>query len=73
MVCHARTATFASNWRAVLAADASIGLALIAIGGLIVWQVRWYGWLLVAVGVAYLAMVARRYLQWRWLRQQVGL
>jgi len=70
---HARTATFAPNWRAVLAADASVGLIIAAIGMAIVLYVGWYGWPLVVIGAIYIFLVVRRYLQWRWIRRKAGL
>ena len=73
MAKHARTATFAPNWRAVLAADASLGVVLAVIGVLLVVYVGWYGWPLIVLGVIYVLLVGRRFLQWRWLRTQVGL
>lgn len=73
MARYARTATFAPNWRAVLAADASAGLLLVLAGLAVVIWVHWVGWFAVALGVIYALAVGRRALQWRWLRQQVGL
>jgi len=69
---HARTATFAPNWKSVLAADAAVGMVLAACG---VVGLRWsaFSWLLVAAGLVYIALVVRRGLQWRWFRQQAGL
>lgn len=73
MARHARTATFAPNWKSVLAADASVGLVLLAIGAVITRWVHWAGWFIVAAGVVYVLLVVRRFLQWRWLRQQAGI
>lgn len=73
MAQHARTATFASNWKSILAADASIGIVVALIGVAIVIWLGWAGWFLVALGVAYIGLVGRRFLQWRWIRQQAGL
>ena len=70
---HARTATFAPNWRAVLAADAFVGVIIAAIGVAIVATLGWYGWPLVVVGAVYIFLVVRRYLQWRWIRRKAGL
>lgn len=73
MARHARAATFAPNWLAVLAADALVGLVMLAIGvAALVW-IGWLGWFVVAAGLLYVLMVARRALQWRWLRRQAGL
>lgn len=73
MARHARAATFAPNWWAVLGADALVGFVLVAIGfGVVLW-LGWPGWFVVAAGILYIAMVARRALQWRWLRQQAGM
>ena len=70
---HARTATFAPNWRAVLAADASVGLVMIALGVLVLRLLGWYGWPLIVLGAIYLFLVVRRYLQWRYIRRLAGL
>ncbi len=73
MAQYARTATFASNWMSILAADASIGVVLAVIGVAIVVWLGWAGWFVVALGVFYVGLVARRFLQWRWIRRQAGL
>lgn len=73
MARYARTATFAPNWKAVLAADAAVGLVIVLIGLAGVIWVHWLGWFVVAAGVIYTLAVGRRALQWRWLRQQVGM
>ena len=73
MARYARNATFAPNWKSVLAADASVGLVMILLGLAVVIWVHWVGWFGVALGVMYALAVVRRALQWRWLRQQVGL
>lgn len=70
---HARTATFATNWKSILATDASLGVALLVIGVAIVIWLGWAGWILVALGAIYVGLVGRRFLQWRWIRQQAGL
>ena len=70
---HARTATFAPNWRAVLAADALVGLVILGIGVVIVRTLGWYGWPLVVIGAIYVFLVVRRFLQWRWIRRKAGL
>lgn len=73
MARHARPATFAANWKSIIATDASVGLAVLLIGIAIVVWLGWGGWILVALGVVYLGLVGRRFLQWRWIRRQVGL
>ena len=73
MARYARTATFATNWKSILAADASIGVVLAAIGVAVVIWLGWAGWILVALCVFYLGLVGRRFLQWRWIRRQAGL
>ena len=73
MLRHARTATFAPNWRAVLAADALVGLVICVVGVLLAQWSGWAGWPVVAVGAIYLFLVMRRFLQWRWLRERAGL
>ncbi len=70
---HASPATFASNWKSILATDASLGVVLALIGVAIVIWLGWAGWLLVALGLAYVGLVGRRFLQWRWIRRKVGL
>lgn len=73
MARHARTATFAPNWKSVLAADGSVGLVILALGfGAVAW-LGWPGWFLVVAGLVYVLLVGRRALQWRWLRAQAGL
>jgi len=69
----ARTATFAPNWRTVLAVDALVGVVVIVVGGLLQLWLAWLGWIVIGIGVVYVALVGRRFLQWRWLRQQAGL
>ena len=71
---HARAATFAPNWKSVLAADGFIGLLIVALGvAVIVWWIDIVGWLIVIAGVGYCAGVGRRAMQWRYLRQKAGL
>lgn len=69
-----RAATLAPNWKTVLAADASLGVVGIVVGVLIaaLWIV-WLGVVIAGLGVFYLLAVGRRFLQWRWIRRQVGL
>lgn len=73
MLRHARTATFAPNWKAVLLADATVGLVIIVLGLLLAGWIMWIGLPIVAVGVVYVFLVVRRALQWRWLRNKAGL
>ncbi len=73
MARYARTATFASNWKSILATDASIGVVLLAAGVAIVIWFGWLGWIPIALGAMYVGLVGRRFLQWRWIRQQAGL
>jgi hypothetical protein len=70
---YARTATFASNWKSILATDASLGVVLVLIGVAIVVWLGWAGWIAIALGLMYVGLVGRRFLQWRWIRQQAGL
>ena len=73
LVEKARTATFAPNWKSVLAADAFVGLVIVAIGvAALLWTV-FVGVPIIVIGCIYIFLVHRRFLQWRWLRQQVGL
>lgn len=67
-------AVYASNWRTVLAVDAAMGLA-VAVAGVIA-AVAWnlvVGGVLGSLGVAYVAMVVRRWRQWAALRREAGL
>ena len=73
MLRHARTATFATNWRSVLMADALVGFVIIVVGGLICRWILWIGVPIVVVGMFYVFLVLRRFLQWRWLRHRAGL
>jgi hypothetical protein len=70
---HARTATFASNWKSILATDASLGLVLVLIGVAVVVWLGWAGWILIVLGLLYIGLVGRRFFQWRWIRQRAGL
>ncbi len=73
MARHARTATFAPNWKSVLAADGSIGVAVL-LGGVALFNwVAWAGVIMTALGVVYTGLVVRRFLQWRWIRRRAGL
>jgi len=69
----ARAATFAPNWKSVLAADAFVGIAIVLLGVAATFWIPVIGWLLVVVGVVYIFLVVRRFLQWKWLRDQAGL
>ena len=73
MARHARTATFAPNWKTVLAADALVGLVIVVVGFFAARWIALIGWPLVVAGLIYLFLVARRFLQWRWLRNKAGL
>ncbi|MGI9596479.1 MAG: hypothetical protein ACR2QK_09980 [Acidimicrobiales bacterium] len=67
-------AVYASNWWVVLLVDAAGGLVVTAIG--VALAVLWHlliGAAIAAVGVVYLALIGRRFLQWRWLRGEAGL
>lgn len=73
MASYARTATFASNWKSILATDGSIGLVVLLVGMAVVIWVGWPGWILVVLGLVYMGLVFRRFLQWRWIRRKAGL
>ena len=73
MARHARTATFAPNWRTILITDGSIGFVVLLAGLALVLWVHWGGWVLVALGLLYVWLVVRRFLQWRWIRGRAGL
>jgi hypothetical protein len=68
------SAALASNWRTVLAVDGSVGLA-VAIGGVVLAVVfnLLVGTMVVALGAAYLALVASRARRWVRLRRDSGL
>jgi hypothetical protein len=67
-------AAYAVNWWQVLLADAAMGVVLGVIGlGVMIWWISWLGIVLIVLGVWYLLLVGRRFLQWRWLRRQAGL
>jgi hypothetical protein len=62
-------AAYARNWWRILATDALLGAAAVAIG-------LWRGGpllALTAIGLVYLALVGRRALKWRRLRREQGL
>lgn len=73
MARFASAATFAANWKSILVTDGSIGVVVALIGMAIVIWLGWAGWLLVVLGIVYIGLVVRRFLQWRWIRQQAGL
>ena len=73
MLRHARTATFAPNWKTVLVADAAVGLVIVVLGVLLAAWIMWVGLPVIAVGIVYVFLVVRRALQWRWLRNKAGL
>lgn len=73
MVRHARTATFAPNWKSVLVVDGLVGIVIVTLGLASRYWVNVLGWLLVGAGMVYLFLVLRRFLQWRWLRHRAGL
>jgi hypothetical protein len=70
----ANPAIYARNWRTILFVDALIGLAIFAVGVVlvVVWNVVG-GSFVGALGLTYLVLVGRRFLQWRWLRRRAGL
>lgn len=70
----ADTAAYARNWRTVLAVDATVGVVIAALGlGLLLTGRVVVGAPLAALGVVYVALVARRYSRWRALRTAAGL
>jgi len=69
-----RAAALAPNWRTVLAVDALVGVVGIVVGVLVAaWWLVWPGAVIAGLGVLYVLAVGRRFLQWRWIRRQVGL
>lgn len=73
MLRHARTATFAPNWKSVLLADGSVGLVIMIVGVFLARWIIWVGLPVIVVGVFYVFLVVRRALQWRWIRDKAGL
>lgn len=73
MLRHARTATFAPNWKSVLMADALVGVVITVLGVFALRWTAWIGWPMIVVGLFYVFLVFRRALQWRWLRNKAGL
>jgi hypothetical protein len=67
-------AAYASNWRRILAVDASIGVACFAVGVAVigVWSVV-IGAAIGAFGLGYVVLVWRRYELWREHRRVAGL
>jgi hypothetical protein len=67
-------AIYASNWKSILVIDAMLGLFVFWVGVLMIlfWNL-FIGAFVGALGLTYLVAVGRRFLQWRWLRQQAGL
>ena len=65
---------YAANWRTVLAVDAGAGLALLAVGLVVLATVHVVmGALLAAVGATYVVLVLRRARHWAGLRRRAGL
>lgn len=70
----ASPAIYASNWKSILVIDSMLGFAVFWIGFLMILFWNWFvGSFVGALGLTYMVAVGRRYLQWRWLRQQAGL
>jgi hypothetical protein len=68
------SAAYASNWRAVLALDALIGVVTSLAGLVIALAVSLLvGMLVVAVGAAYTALIGARARRWVRLRREAGL
>jgi hypothetical protein len=68
------SAAFASNWRTVLAVDGGMGLAVV-IGGIVLAVIvnLLVGTMVVALGAAYLALVASRARRWMRMRRESGV
>ncbi len=67
-------APYASNWRAVLLADAGVGFAVFVIGVVLLFTVSvWIGAGIGALGASYDVLVLRRYRAWRSMRAEAGL
>lgn len=70
----ASPAIYASNWKSILVIDSMLGLAVFWVGFLMILFWNWFvGSFVGALGLTYMVAVGRRYLQWKWLRQQAGL
>lgn len=67
-------AAYASNWKQILAVDASMGLVVLVAGVVVMalWSV-WIGAAVGAAGVAYAYAVWLRYRRWRATRVEAGL
>ena len=70
----ANPAIYASNWKSILVIDAMLGLFVFWVGVLMIlfWNL-FIGAFVGALGLTYMVAIGRRFLQWRWLRQQAGL
>ena len=65
---------YAANWKAVLAVDAGAGLAVVAVGLVVLVTVHVVmGGLVAAVGASYVVLVGRRARHWAGLRREAGL
>jgi hypothetical protein len=65
---------FASNWRAVLAFDAGLGMLVVIAGVATVFAVNVaFGMIMVVVGTAYVAFVGSRARRWLRLRREANL
>ena len=64
---------FASNWRTVLLVDGLVGVA-VAVGGILLLAAGRpvLGALVLAAGLVYIGLVARRAVRWRRLRSDAG-
>jgi hypothetical protein len=67
------SAAYAANWRTLLVVDAGLGVVVIVAGVALALAVNVVvGTLFVAVGAAYVALVASRARRWIRLRRQAG-
>ena len=67
-------AVYARNWRTVLAVDALMGLAVVALGAFVAVHTNIaVGAAIAVLGAAYCTLVAQRARQWRVWRREAGL
>lgn len=68
------TAAYAANWKMLLAADAGLGLAALAVGVVLIATIHVVmGGLIGALGATYVVLVGRRAAKWLALRREAGL
>jgi hypothetical protein len=67
------SAAYAANWRAIVAIDLAMAVAVVGGGlALVAFGSAW-GWALATVGVVYAFFAGGRLVKWRRLRREAGL